>query len=48
MDEGMNADNLLPFKELIDSTYNRIYEFWIGYQKVHPYRIGSKRMKQTH
>lgn len=36
MDEGINADNLVPFQKLMDSTYNRIYEFWTGYQKTHP------------
>lgn len=33
MNEGMRAVNLVPFKKMMDETYQKQYQFWIDYQK---------------
>jgi peroxiredoxin len=33
MNEGMRAANLVPFKKMMDDTYQKQYQFWMDYQK---------------
>ncbi|RIV19100.1 hypothetical protein DYU11_26790 [Fibrisoma montanum] len=35
MNEGMRAANLVPFKKMMDETYQKQYQFWMDYQKKH-------------
>ncbi|MBC3788923.1 TlpA family protein disulfide reductase [Spirosoma utsteinense] len=35
MNEGMRAANLVPFKKMMDETYQKQDQFWMDYQKKH-------------
>ena len=35
MNEGMRAVNLVPFKKMMDETYQKQDQFWMDYQKKH-------------
>lgn len=35
MNEGIQAATLKPFMEMMDTTYQKQYQFWIDYQKNH-------------
>jgi len=35
MNEGMRAVNLVPFKKMMDETYQKQVQFWLDYQKKH-------------